>query len=165
MKISDTGINLIKHFESLNDGDLSTIGLQPKADCSGYYTIGWGHCLIKKNGKYCTSIEDVTTYFPEYLTIDNTIAESLLRSDLVGFENHINSLNIDFNQNQFDSLISFTFNVGFGNLKNSTLLKLIEGTVDTPSIEESFLMWDKSAGVELKGLKIRRQAEADLYNS
>jgi lysozyme len=165
VKISDTGINLIKHFENLNDGDLKEIGLQPKKDCSGYYTVGWGHCLIKDNGTYCLNITDVERYFPEYLIIDELFAAELLKQDLLRFERNIDSLNLTLNQNQFDALVSFIFNCGFGNLQKSTLLKRIKNIVNTPTIEACFAMWNKSAGVTLRGLILRRSAEAKLYNT
>ena len=165
MKVSNTGIELIKHFESLNDGDLKQIGLQPKKDCSGYFTVGWGHCLIKDDGSYCKTIEDVKKYFPEYLTIDELFAEKLLEQDLIKFERNIDLLKLHLNQNQFDALVSFSFNVGFGNLLESTLLKKIRNQVNTPTIEACFAMWNKSAGKILKGLILRRAAEAKLFNT
>jgi len=163
MKTSSFGIDLIKHFESLNDGDLSKIGLQPKKDCSGYYTVGWGHCLIKPDGTYCLTISDIENYFPQYLTIDESYAEKLLQSDLVRFENNITSLQLNINQNQFDSLVSICLNIGFGNLRTSTLIKRIRQIVNNPSIADCFAMWNKSKGVILKGLILRREAEAQLY--
>ena len=161
MKTSTKGINLIKKFESINDGDLKQIGLQPKKDCSGYYTVGWGHCLIKPDGTYCKNITDVERYFKEYLTIDELFAAELLRQDLGKFERNMDSLQLNLNQNQYDALISFVFNVGFKAFQGSTLLKRIKSK--TGNITEGFAMWDKSAGVTLKGLILLRAAEAQLF--
>ena len=163
MKTSNTGIELIKHFESLNDGDLRQIGLQPKKDCSGYYTVGWGHCLIKPDGRYCLNITDIERYFPEYLTIDELFAAELLKQDLIRYERSIDSLNLKLTQNQYDALVSLTFNIGFGNFSTSSLLKRIRGIISKPDITECFAMWNKSAGVTLKGLILRRKAESELY--
>ena len=50
MKTSQKGIDLIKHFESLHDGDLTQIGPQQKMDVKGIWTAGWGHAIINKGG-------------------------------------------------------------------------------------------------------------------
>lgn len=165
MKASDKCFDLVRHYEQLNDGDLNKIGLQPKADCSGYLTIGYGRVMIKPQGGYITNISDVQKYFPQYLTITVEQAEQYLEEDLQKFENNVDSLNLQLNQDQFDALVSFSFNVGFGALKSSTLLKRIENLVSAPSIEACFEMWNKSAGVVYKGLTFRRQTEALLYNT
>jgi len=161
MNTSEKGIELIKHFESLNDGDLKQIGLQPKKDCSGYFTVGWGHCLIKDDGTYCKTLFDVQSFFPEFLTIDELFAAELLKQDLLKVERKIDSLGINPTQNQFDALVSFSFNCGFKALQGSTLLKRIK--TKTGNITEAFGMYDKSAGVTLKGLILRRKAEAELF--
>ena len=165
MKTSNNGIDLIKKFESLNDGDLRKIGLQPKADPSGYLTIGWGHCLIKPDNSYCLNITDVERYFPEYLTIDELFAAELLRQDLAKYERQVDSLNLNLNQHQYDAIVSLVFNIGFGNFKTSTLLKRIKQIVNNPSITDCFAMWNKSKGITLRGLVLRRAAESNLYNS
>jgi len=164
-KISQNGIDLIKHYESINDGDLSKIGLQPKPDCSGYMTIGYGRVLIKPQGGYVKTLADVDKYFPQYGTITIQQAEQYLAEDCNKFENNVNSLELTLTQGQFDALVSFSFNVGFGALKGSTLLKRIKQIVSTPSIEVCFGMWNKSAGVAYRGLTFRRQTEALLYNT
>jgi GH24 family phage-related lysozyme (muramidase) len=164
-KISDLGVNLIKHYEQLNDGDLQAIGLQPKPDVSGYMTIGYGRVLIRPQGGYIKTIADVAKYFPQYLTIDEPQAAQYLKEDCDRFEDSINSLDLQLSQGQFDALVSFAFNVGFGALKGSTLLKRIKGIVSTPSIEVCFGMWNKSAGVAYRGLTFRRQSESLLYST
>jgi len=70
------------------------------------------------------------------------------------------------NQDQFDALVSFTYNVGAGNFKNSTLLKKVNADpTDIEEIQKQFKRWNKGGGVVLKGLKKRRNEEAYLYNS
>jgi len=165
MTTSENGINLIKHFESLNDGDLKEIGLQPKKDCSGIYTIGFGRALVKPDGTWIKTIEEVQKYFPKYLTITIEQAEQYLQEDLIKFESNIDSLKLNLNQNKFDALVSFIYNVGFNNLFKSTLLKRVKNLVSTPTIEDCFGMWNKSAGVTLRGLTLRRAAEAKLFNT
>jgi lysozyme len=162
---SELGRKLIMHYESLNDGDLSQIGLQPKKDCSGIYTIGWGRALSKPDGTWIKTIADVIKYFPQYLTITVEQAEQYLEEDLKKFEDNINSLELTLEQNQFDALVSFAYNCGFNNLVKSTLLKRVKGIVKTPDIATCFGMWNKSAGIVYKGLTFRRQTESTLYNT
>lgn len=64
----------------------------------------------------------------------------------------------DINQNQFDALVSFTYNVGVNGFKGSTLLKRINARASDQSIENAFMMWTKNP--ELKG---RRKKEVQLY--
>lgn len=169
MKISAKGIAIIKHFESLHDGDLSKIGLQPKLCPAGIATVGWGHALSKIDGSPVMSITEAIKLFPQYANMDITTAERLLAEDSVRFENGVNSLGLKLNQNQFDALVSFSFNAGLGSLRQSSLLKRVRGTIESPSIKDCFLMWNKGTvnGVKqvLKGLTLRRKAEAELYLS
>jgi lysozyme len=69
------------------------------------------------------------------------------------------------NQNQFDALVSFCYNVGPGNLKSSTLLKKVNANPNDPTIRTEFLKWNKGGGKVLAGLTRRRTAEANLYFS
>lgn len=142
MKISNNGISLIKGVEGLRLKAYKAVPTEK------YYTIGYGH--------YSKDITPITTITQEK-------AEELLKDDLIYFENKINSLNIPFTQNQFDALISFTFNVGWGNLTTSTLLKKIKAKSPLPEIKHEFLRWNKSGGTVLNGLKDRRAKEAELY--
>lgn len=166
MKISNDGVELIKHFESINDSDLNKIGLQPKMDCSGYWTIGWGRCLFDINNKPLkgvTGFQRLLEIYPDYETITEEEAEELLKEDLEKFETQLNSLNLKLTQYQFDALVSFIFNCGFGNFLESTLLRRIKG--EKGSIREAFLMWNKSNGKVLSGLIKRRESEATLFET
>ena len=165
MKISDLGLQLIKTFESLHDGDLSKIGLQPKQDPVGIFTIGYGHALAKPGGGWIKDIDEVEQFYPQFMNIDEETADSLLIEDLESRENAINSLGLQLEQCQFDALVSFIYNVGFGNLQSSTRLKRIEADAEPYLIYDAFLMWNKAGGVPLKGLTRRRKAEATLFNT
>lgn len=139
--VSPQGINLIEHFE----------GYSPFVykDAVGYPTIGWGHLL--KPGEH---------FAKPLLPIDG---ELLLRSDLKGFEKDINNLvTIKMRQAWFDSLASFTFNVGTGNLKKSTMLKKINQSKHK-EVPVEMKKWNKAKGKELRGLTIRRELEAKKY--
>lgn len=66
-------------------------------------------------------------------------------------------------QNQFNALVSLAYNIGPANFQKSTLLKKVNFNHNDPSIRAEFLKWNKASGQVLKGLTIRRTAEADLY--
>jgi lysozyme len=67
------------------------------------------------------------------------------------------------NQNQYDALVSFVFNLGIGAFRKSTLLKKIQANPNDPAIRAEFMKWVNAGGKPLKGLITRRAAEADLY--
>jgi lysozyme len=65
--------------------------------------------------------------------------------------------------NQFSALVSFAYNVGVGNLKKSTLLKLVNSNPNDPAIRNQFMRWNRAGGKVLLGLTRRRESEANLY--
>lgn len=141
MRTGETGINLIKKFESLR--------LEAYRCPGGVWTIGYGHTKGVKKGMVITEKE----------------ADVLLKQDLEATEEIINRECPGINQNQFDALMSFVFNVGEGNFKKSTLLKCIKTNPENVNIRYEFSRWNKSKGMILSGLIRRRGAEADLYFS
>lgn len=164
MKSSDNCIKIIEFFESLHDGDLSKIGLQPKLCPANIVTIGYGHALQDKKGNWLKGKEglaQIYILYPEWETITIEEAEALLIVDLVRFEKIVNNkLKITINQNQFDALVSHTFNTG----GSDTLFKL----VNNKSPESEILKWftEKyitSDGKILPGLIKRRKVEAQLF--
>lgn len=164
MITSQNGINIIKHYESLHDGDLSLIGLQPKQDPKGIWTEGYGHAMYF-SGKYLNGDNDKQKAF-ELSTIHTELdAERILHYDLQKNEKLIDSLKLPINQNQFDSLISFIFNVGAGNFANSTLLRRIVMKTDSELVTDAFLMWNRCCGKVLDGLTYRRKTEALLFTN
>jgi len=141
MKTSPQGIDLIKNFESLK--------LDAYICPSGVLTIGYGHTKNVFKGQVTTENE----------------AEFLLRSDLEETENQINELDLKLRQCQFDALVSFVFNLGFGNFIHSSLSERILANPDDLEIAGEFIKWTKSNGVKLRGLLKRRLAETLLYFS
>jgi lysozyme len=90
-------------------------------------------------------------------------AEQYLRHDLIQFERAVlKNVKVEISQNQFDALVSFTYNVGPGNLKTSTLLKLLNTGKYLLAAQE-FPKWNKAGGKVLPGLVKRRKEEMDLF--
>lgn len=139
MKTSEGGLNLIKQFEGLR--------LKAYLCPAKVWTIGYGHTRSVSQGQ----------------EINGQKAEELLKADLLVFEQAVLSHNLDLNQNQFDALVSFTYNVGVGNLAKSTLLKTIKLNPNDKNIRNEFMRWNRAGGNILSGLTRRRRAEADLY--
>jgi lysozyme len=169
-KLSDLGRTLITHYEGLHDGDLSEIGLQPKMDCSGYWTEGWGRLMII-DGHKIQGEENRNLAYDNITIHTEEEADAAFIVDIAPVENRINALNLNIIQCQFDSIVSFVYNVGFGRndqpggFVNSTLLARIKAQAPPKSIELAFAMWNKSGGIIRDGLIARRQSEATLFNT
>jgi lysozyme len=161
MKSSVNCINLIKEFESLHDGDLSVIGLQPKMCPSGIWTEGYGRAMRNKNGVFLKGTKDKKEAYAN-ITIDNKQeAEKALVEDLGAFERIVSSkVRIPLNQNQFDALVSYTYNTG----GSDTLFKLINQKAPEAQIKKWFeTKYITGGGRTLPGLIRRRKAESTLY--
>ena len=91
-------------------------------------------------------------------------AEELLMKDLEEFEEYVEDLiDVPLEQNQFDALVAWTYNLGPTNLKTSTLRKVLnKGAYD--DVAEQIKRWNKANGKVLKGLVRRRNAEAELFD-
>ena len=147
MDISNKGLKLIQEFEGLK--------LTAYQDVIGIWTIGYGNTfyldgnIVKKGDK-----------------VTKAQAEALLKATIKEFETKVESLvKAKLNQNQFDALVSFTYNVGPANLKKSTLLKKVNINPNDESIADEFIKWNRASGKVIDGLTRRRQAESDLYFS
>lgn len=145
MSIGKAGLKLVKSFEGLR-----LTAYQDEADV---WTIGYGHTATAKEGKVITEER----------------ADLLLLEDLAEAEEAVNRLvKVEINQNQFDALVSFTFNVGAGALKESTALKRLNNG-KREEAAEAMTWWNKltenGALRESRGLTKRRHAEASLFLS
>ena len=149
MKITKTGtggIELIKTFEGFRGA--------PYKCPAGIPTIGYG-ATFYPGGKKVTMADAAVT---------EEQATELLANMLVSFEKYVDSYcRDDINQNQFDALVSFAYNLGPANLKSSTLLKKVNANPEDETIRAEFMKWVKAGGKTLQGLVKRRTAEADLY--
>jgi lysozyme len=162
MRTSNVGIELIKRFESLHDGDLSQIGLQPKMCPSLIWTSGWGNALVY-NGKFLRGAENKDLAYAIGTVKDIKEADWQLAKNLQKFEKIVlGKLKVKLNQNQFDALVSHTYNTGGSN----TLFRLINENAGREKIYNWFTTkYITGNGVKLKGLIRRRKAEADLFFS
>jgi len=141
MNISQEGLALIKKFE----------GCRLKAyRCSAnVLTIGYGHTGGVK--------EDDNISQPE--------ADELLKEDIAKFEEYVNdNVIVELKQYQFDALVAWTFNLGPGNLRESTMLKKLNDA-DYASVPFEMRRWNKAGGKTLDGLIRRRQAEGLLFEN
>lgn len=141
METSKQGIELIKQFEGCK---LQAYKAVPSEQ---YYTIGYGH--------YGSDVK-------AWDQITQQKADELLQQDLKKFEDAVNNYNsiYGWNQNEFNALVSFTFNCGKGNLN-----KLLDnGSRDRNTIKSKWLQYNKSNGIVLNGLTRRREAELALFN-
>lgn len=139
MKTSNRGIELIKKHETLK--------LEAYKCPAGILTIGYGHTRSVVKG----------------LVITESLALELLKQDLANAEYAVNRERLKLNQNQFDALVSFVFNLGIGNFQKSTLLRKIKLNPDDVSIKDEFARWVYANGVVLPGLVKRRKEESNLY--
>ncbi len=145
MKISNNGLNLIKQFEGLR--------LNAYDDGVGVWTIGYG-TIKYPNGVRVKRGDKIT----------QAQADQYIANDVATFERAVNMLvNVPLNQNQFDALVSLTYNIGSGAFKNSTLLKKLNKG-DYQGAADQFLVWNKAGGKVMKGLVRRRKAEMELFN-
>ena len=139
---SDAGLTLTKQFEGLS--------LNAYQDQVGVWTIGYGHTGLSVHGG---------------LTVTQEQADQLLQSDVAASVNCVNhAVTSNINQNQFDALVDFVFNLGCASLLSSTLLRDVNAG-DFTSAAPQILLWDHAKGVDIPGLLRRRQAEKVLFQT
>lgn len=146
MSISDDGVALVKSFEGY-------LTKQADGSCVAYLcpakvpTIGWGCTEGVELGMRWTEAE----------------AEAALRRELAKFEAGVARLvTVDLNQNEFDALVSFSYNVGLGALQKSSVLRKLNAG-DRDGAAAAFALWNKGGGRVLRGLVARRSREAALF--
>ncbi len=140
MQTSEKGLDLIRKYEGLR--------LVTYVCPGGKLTIGYGHTGSEvKTGQ----------------KIDVERANELLIKDVHRFEVAVNELvKVPMTQGMLDALISFSFNLGVGSLKSSTLLKKLNAD-DRDGAANEFLRWNKAKGKVLAGLTARRESERELF--
>lgn len=161
MKTSQKGIDLIKSFESLHDGDLKKIGLQPKMDPAKIWTEGYGRAMRDDNGNFLRGLSNKSLAEKRATIHTEKEAETALRQDLLVYENIVvKKINITLTQNQFDALVSYTYNTG----GSDGLFSLVNKKAGETEIRNWFTTkYITAGGKTLNGLIRRRKAEADLF--
>lgn len=153
MKTSDKCRQFIETFEGLilSAYDDANDKIVPKGGiCRGILTIGYGHT---------TAAGPPKVYIGQTITKDE--ADQILAADLASVEIEVQHLvKVPMNQNQFDALVSFQFNVGALG-RSSLLVKL--NRKDYAGTANEFLKWDRYRGQILAGLARRRQAEKEMF--
>ena len=145
MKLNKAGADLIKSFEGLR--------LDAYRCSAGKSTVGFGSTFYE-DGSPVKMGDKIT----------KERADSLFEKVSDSFAAKVKELiKSDINENQFSALVSFSFNVGIGNLKSSTLLKKVNANPNDPTIMQEFKKWNRASGKVLAGLTRRREAEANLY--
>lgn len=134
MKTSENGKNMIKRYEGLR------LTAYKAHKSEAFYTIGYGHYGVNA-GTIITKLQ----------------ANELFNRDIIKFENSVNKLGLSLTQNQFDALVSFTYNCGSANLK-----RLVKGR-NKRQIADAMLLYNKAGGQTLAGLTRRRKEERALF--
>jgi lysozyme len=130
------------------------------------WTIGVGHVIDPNHAKVPLADRKqlpIPAGWDRVLSSEEI--DDILRKDLARFEAGVSRLiKVELTQGQFDALVSFSFNVGLGNLQNSTLrMKVNRGEYEAAA--EQFLVWTKAGGKVLPGLVKRRTHEKEMFES
>jgi len=147
MQLSNNGLNFIKNFEGFK--------ADPYLDSAGIPTIGFGTILYPDGTK--VTMDDAS--------ITEEQAGQYLAFNVGHKTSSINEmLTVTVNQNQFDAMASFAYNLGVGALHGSTLLRLVnQGDFNNAALE--FPKWDRAGGQVVAGLERRRLAEQQLFST
>lgn len=144
---SENCYKLIKKYEGFSS--------KPYKCPAGIPTIGYGSTFYLNGNK--VTMKDTP--------ISEEVALSILFSAVEDFSKKVEKLlKVPVNQNQFDALVDFSYNLGIGNFQKSTLLKLINNK-DFIGATKQFKKWNKSNGKVLNGLTNRRKEEEELFLS
>ena len=153
VRINDQGIELIKSFEGLHDGDKTTALLECMPDCAGIPTLGWG-AIYGLDGRRVTL---------RHRPITLAEADQLFLRDLKKFESQlIRLVGVDLNENQWSAIVSFSYNVGSYNFKVSSLRAAINRKSWQTAANE-FPKWVYAKKRKLPGLVRRRLAEREMF--
>lgn len=158
MKTSKQGIALIQKFESLHDGDLKQIGLQPKRCPAGIWTEGWGRVMRDFKGNMLRG-----SVMPKGTISTEAEALQYLYEDLSVFETIVlRKVKRELKQNEFDSLVCHTYNTG----GSDTLFKLVSQNAPIQQIKKWWTnKYITANGLPLRGLQRRRNEEFEMFNN
>jgi lysozyme len=158
MNVSKKCIEMIKHHEGVRTRGYRCPAL--------LWTIGVGHVIDANHIKVPFNERKSIPIPPEWdRTLSMAEVDDILSSDLASFERGVLRLcPSGLTQSRFDSLVSFSFNVGLGNLQRSTI-RMKHNRGEFGEAAEAFMQWTKAGGKELPGLVKRRKDEMNLYLS
>ena len=158
MKVSKQCIEMIKHHEGVRT--------KPYRCPALLWTVGVGHVIdpnhikVKFEDRKNIALPDEWNRVLSMAEVDRILAE-----DLANFERGVLRLcPTGLTQGRFDALVSFSFNVGLGNLQRSTI-RMKHNRGDFEEAAEAFMQWTKAGGKELPGLVKRRKDEKALYST
>ncbi|MFZ6743328.1 lysozyme [Undibacterium sp. JH2W] len=161
--VNPATVDLVKRFEGIPDGNPATGNIDPYLDPVNIWTIGWGHAITYQ-GRFMKGEADspqVKALYPNGISLAQ--ASGLLQSDLMNAGRDVLSVvTVSLNDNEFGALTSFTFNLGIGNLRSSTLLRKLNAN-DRAGAADQFGRWTQAGGKTLQGLVTRRAAERALF--
>jgi lysozyme len=148
MKLNNDGYRLISKHEGLR--------LKPYLCPAKIATIGYGNTYYPDGTRVTLLDKEITEQqaFDMFKEIADRFAKKVSRL-----------VTSPINQNQFNALVSFSYNVGLANFMKSTLLKKVNANHNDTSITNEFFKWNKAGGKELRGLTLRRKDEALIYFS
>lgn len=145
-KIDANGIKLITDWEGLK--------LKPYLCSANVPTIGYGSTRYENGTKVKLTDAPIT----------KERAVQLFKNTILSYERDVDAfVRDDINQNQFNALVSFAYNLGSTALKNSTLLKRVNSNPNNPLIANEFRKWIYAEKKIVKGLQNRRNAEVKVY--
>lgn len=161
MKMNQTLYKLITHYESLHDGDLKQIGLQPKMDPVGIWTEGWGHAIVDSKGNFVKGAANKALAYKlaKVKTVEE--ADKLFEIDIKPFIFAVHKkITVPLNEAQEAAIVSHFYNTG----GSSTLANLIN-----TNSKDLYNWWTthyiQGGGKVLKGLVYRRKTEAVLFTT
>jgi lysozyme len=158
MKVSQKCIEQIKKDEGVRNKPYQCPAL--------LWTVGVGHVIDPNHAKVPMADRKALPIPAGWDRILTSIEiDDILRTDLNRFEQGVLRLiKVPLTQGQFDALVSFSFNVGLGNLQNSTLRMKVNRS-EFEAAAEQFLVWTKAGGKVLPGLVKRRTHEKEMFES
>ncbi len=161
MRISEIGLRRLALWEGeIKDANGRHVMYD---DGAGYPTIGIGHLLTEEELDTGEILVEGGS-MDWLLGLSDDDAYLLLDADLQWAQDAVNEkVKVFLLQNQFDSLVSFVFNIGETNFRSSTLLRVLN-RANYAEVPNQLKRWNKAGGKTLRGLIIRRQHEIDQWN-
>ena len=149
MRLNQDGVNFLKQVEGVEN--------MPYQDSAGYWTIGVGHLLTKRELKVLLPGMKVNG-------ISDAQIDHYLKQDVKFAEDAVNeNVRVRLYPDEFNVLVSFTFNLGAGAFKSSTLLRKLNSGLyeDVPA---QLVRWNRAGGKVVQGLVNRRALECELWD-